>query len=48
MKWLFCIVAGLAIAAGVHAQEIAPDALVKSVTEDVLDIDFARINPHAA
>lgn len=38
MKWLFCIVAGLAIAAGVHAQEIAPDALVKSVTEDVLDI----------
>ena len=42
MKWLFGIVAGLVLAAGVSAQaqlpEIAPDALVKSVTEDVLDI----------
>ncbi|MDD5250121.1 MAG: ABC transporter substrate-binding protein [Rhodocyclaceae bacterium] len=38
MKWLFGIVAGLALAASVNAQEIAPDALIKSVTDDVLDI----------
>lgn len=38
MKWLFGDVAGLSLAAGVHAQEVAPDALIKSVTEDVLDI----------
>lgn len=38
MKWLFGVVAGLVLAAGVGAQEVAPDALVKSVTEDVLDI----------
>jgi phospholipid transport system substrate-binding protein len=38
MKWLFGMVAGLVLAAGVSAQEVAPDALVKSVTDDVLDI----------
>ncbi len=38
MKWLFGMVAWLVLAAGVGAQESAPDALVKSVTEDVLDI----------
>ncbi len=38
MKWLFGIVAGLALAAGVSAQEIAPDALIKGVTNDVLKI----------
>lgn len=38
MKWLFGIVAGLALAAGVSAQEIAPNALIKDVTNDVLSI----------
>ncbi|MDO8932106.1 MAG: ABC transporter substrate-binding protein [Rhodocyclaceae bacterium] len=38
MKWLFSMVAGLVLAAGVGAQEMAPDALVKNVTEEVLDI----------
>lgn len=38
MKWLVGIAAGLVLAAGVHAEETAPDALIKSVTEDVLDI----------
>ena len=38
MKWLIGIVAGLVLAAGASAQEMAPDALVKSVTEEVLDI----------
>ncbi|HEX8962096.1 MAG TPA: ABC transporter substrate-binding protein [Rhodocyclaceae bacterium] len=38
MKWLFGIAAGLVLAASVHAEETAPDALVKSVTEEVLTI----------
>lgn len=38
MKWLFSMVAGLVLAAGVGAQEMAPDVLVKNVTEEVLDI----------
>lgn len=38
MKWLVGLMAGLALAAGVGAQEIAPDTLVKSVTDDVLTI----------
>jgi phospholipid transport system substrate-binding protein len=38
MKWLFGLMAGLALAAGVHAEELAPDALIKSVSEDVLGI----------
>jgi len=38
MKRLFGIVAGLVLAAGVSAQEVAPDALIKGVTEDVLNI----------
>lgn len=38
MKWLIGIVAGFVLAAGVGAQETAPDALVKDVTEEVLTI----------
>lgn len=38
MKRLFGLVAGLVLALSVHAQEIAPDALIKSVTQDVIDI----------
>ena len=38
MKWLTAMLAGLVLAAGAHAQDIAPDALIKSVTDDVLDI----------
>ncbi len=38
MKWLFGMLAGLVLAAGASAQEIAPDALIKGVSEDVLDI----------
>lgn len=38
MKWLVGLMAGLAFAAGVSAEEVAPDALVKSVTDDVLAI----------
>jgi phospholipid transport system substrate-binding protein len=38
MKWLFGFVAGLILAGSAGAQEMAPDALVKSVTEEVLDI----------
>jgi len=38
MKWLLGMVLGLVLATAVSAQEIAPDALVKSVTDDVLDI----------
>lgn len=38
MKWLCGMVAALAFAAGASAQEVTPDAMVKSVTEDVLDI----------
>lgn len=38
MKWLFGMVAGLVLAASVGAEEMAPDALVKSVTEEVLEV----------
>ncbi len=38
MKWLIGMVAGLVLATGVVAQEMAPDALVKDVTEEVLTI----------
>jgi len=38
MKWLLGMVAGLVLAAGVSAQEIAPDVLIKNVSEEVLDI----------
>lgn len=38
MKRLFAILAGLLVMAGAVAQEIAPDALVRGVTNDVLDI----------
>jgi phospholipid transport system substrate-binding protein len=38
MKWLFGIAAGLMLAASVQAEESTPDALVKSVTEEVLTI----------
>lgn len=38
MKWLIGMVAGFVLAAGVGAQETAPDALVKDVTEEVLTI----------
>lgn len=38
MKWLFGVIAAMALASGVQAQDAAPDALIKSVTEDVLDI----------
>lgn len=38
MKSLLAFIGGLLIAMGVHAQEVAPDALIKSVTNDVLDI----------
>ncbi|MGE5466195.1 MAG: phospholipid-binding protein MlaC [Ignavibacteria bacterium] len=38
MKWLLGIAAGMLLAVGANAQEVAPDALIKSVTEEVLDI----------
>ena len=38
MKWLLTLFAGLLLATGVHAQDVSPDALIKNVTEDVLDI----------
>lgn len=38
MKRLFALLAGLLLAAGAGAQEIAPDALVRGVANDVLDI----------
>lgn len=38
MKWLFGLVAGLVLTVGAQAQEVAPDALVKDVSEEVLDI----------
>lgn len=38
MKRLFALLAGLVIATGAGAQEIAPDALVRGVANDVLDI----------
>lgn len=38
MKFRFALVSGLLIAATAMAQDIAPDVLVKSVSEEVLDI----------
>jgi phospholipid transport system substrate-binding protein len=38
MKYLFVLLAGLLLMAGAGAQEIAPDALVRGVANDVLDI----------
>jgi len=38
MKRLFALVSGLLIAFSVAAQEVAPDVLVKNVTNEVLDI----------
>lgn len=38
MKWWFGLAAGLFIAAAAGAQDLAPDVLVKNVTEEVLDI----------
>jgi phospholipid transport system substrate-binding protein len=38
MKSLFAFFSGLLIATSVMAQEVAPDALIKSVTNEVLDI----------
>lgn len=38
MKWLFAVLAGLLAAFSVNAQEEAPDALVKTVTNEVLEI----------
>ena len=38
MKWLFGIVAALAFNAAALAQELAPDALIMQVTNEVLDI----------
>jgi len=38
MKRLFALLAGLLLMAGAGAQEIAPDALVRGVANDVLDI----------
>ena len=38
MKWLIGMAAGFVLATGVGAQEVAPDAMVKDVTEDVLTI----------
>jgi phospholipid transport system substrate-binding protein len=38
MKWLIAVVAGLLVSAGAWADDIAPDVMVKSVANDVLDI----------
>ena len=38
MKFLFALFSGLLISATVLAQEVAPDVLVKTVTNEVLDI----------
>jgi phospholipid transport system substrate-binding protein len=38
MKWWFGLAAGLFIAAAAGAQDLAPDVLVKNVTEEVLEI----------
>jgi phospholipid transport system substrate-binding protein len=38
MKYLLCIFSGLLIATSVMAQEVPPDALIKTVTNEVLDI----------
>ena len=38
MKQLFTLIAGLVVALSAHAQVAAPDALIKSVTLEVLEI----------
>lgn len=38
MKQLLTLIAGLVVALGAHAQVAAPDALIMSVTEEVLDV----------
>lgn len=38
MKWLFGLLAGLLITGAVGAEELAPDVLVRNVTNEVLDI----------
>jgi len=38
MKWLLGVIAALCLNAGALAQELAPDALVKNVTNEVLEI----------
>lgn len=38
MKWLFAMLAGVLVTTSAWAQDIAPDALVKTVTNDVLEI----------
>src|SRR5689334_1025128 len=38
MKWLFGLVAGLVIAGATFAEDVAPDVMVKNVTNEVLDI----------
>jgi phospholipid transport system substrate-binding protein len=38
MKYVFALFSGLLIAVTAMAQEVAPDALIKSVTNEVLDI----------
>jgi phospholipid transport system substrate-binding protein len=38
MKWLYAMLAGLFLATAAHADDLAPDALVKNVSEEVLDI----------
>lgn len=38
MKYLFALLGGLLIAAATPAQEVAPDAMIKTVTNEVLDI----------
>lgn len=38
MKWLMALLTGLSIMSSAGADEIAPDAMIKNVTNDVLDI----------
>jgi phospholipid transport system substrate-binding protein len=38
MKFLFAFFSGLLISATVMAQDVAPDVLVKTVTNEVIDI----------
>jgi phospholipid transport system substrate-binding protein len=38
MKPILALIAGLVIALNAHAQEAAPDVLIKSVTQEVLDV----------
>jgi len=53
MKWILPMLASLLIATNLGAQELAPDALIKSVSNDVLDIvrqdkDIQSGNAHKA